>query len=419
MNQRQPAAPPPVLSGSWQDVFNQAQQKAANFNDEAIPLYYKVFNGLGRLPKSRRNANNDKLQDLFAHSAMALQGYLNLRDRYDESLEVLAQARNEMEPDEQDQWNGQIIDVLIQAGRVDEGLERLYALARQDDAELGDWARLVMALLRVDRPQEALAALDEAEKALADATSAGADQELAGGTGQEADNEPDHDAAHDADIAEARDRELAYLLGLRSLTAIEAGEWEQGVALFDEVVARQGAYANSPHLFYSRLINAGRYDDALPLLDRDRARPIRSGFWRGLSLFKQGRKREAENVWKRVVAVQGENANENSIVEYSLAHFYLGDEDRVALTSLLNLVREQKQRVPWAIFMLIGLGWVVRDDLTAARSNFEIAVAQLKSAAEGPRIAYHFWQMSEGLLDDTFKAALRDYFEADPAGPAA
>ncbi len=413
MNQRQPAAPPPVLSGSWEDVLNQAQQKAANFNDEAIPLYYKVFNGLGRMPESRRKAANGKLQELFERSALALQGYLNLRDRYDESLEVLAQARNEMEPDKQDQWNAQIIDVLIQAGRVDEGLERLYVLARHDDAELGDWARLVMALLRVDRPQDALAALDEAEKALAAATPASADPELAG---DEEENEAEREAQREVDSAVARDDELAYLLGLRSLAAIEAGEWEQSLALFDDVVARRGAYANSPHLFYSRLINAGRYDDALPFLDRDRARPIRSGFWRGLSLFKQGRQREAENVWKRVVAVQGENATENSIVEYSLAHFYLGDKDRVALTSLLNLLREQQQRVPWAIFMLIGLGWAGRQDLTAARSNFEIAVAQLKSAAEGPRIAYHFWQMVEGLLDDASKTALRGYFEADPAG---
>ena len=397
MNARQPAPAPQPLRGSWEDLFAQGQQKAANFNDEAIPLLRKVFDGLRRLPESKRKSGDGRLQDLLIRSALALHGYLNLRDRYDESLEVLAQAQESVDPDDRDEWETQIADVLIQAGRTDEGIARLHALAQQPESEVGDWGRLVMALVRAGKPQAALPYLDEAEARL---TAASAQAE-AGAEGT---------AEDDADY----EGEASYLQGLRAVVAIESQDWERGVAAFKEVLDGRGAYAQHPHLVYGRLINAGRHEDALLFLNRDQGHPVRSGFWRGLSFFKQGQAGEAKRTWQRVTSIKPDQGDQGSLVEYTLSHFYLGDETGSALAGVLGVIREQQQRVPWSLFLLAGIGWAVRHDLDAARSNLQIAVAQRKSAAEGRLLPHQYWFMVEGALDDEAKAALREYFEAEP-----
>ncbi len=396
MNARQPSPTPQPIRGSWEDLFAQGQQKAANFNDEAIPLLRKVFDGLRRLPESKRKSGDGRLQDLLIRSALALHGYLNLRDRYDESLEVLAQAQDSVAPDDRDEWETQIADVLLQAGRTDEGIARLYALAQRSDTEVGDWGRLVMALVRAGQPQAALPYLDEAEARLSEASTQ-AD------TGAE---EAGDDAGYEGGVS--------YLQGLRAVVAIESQDWEKGVAAFKEVLDGKGAYAQHPHLVYGRLINAGRHEDAQPFLNRDQRHPVRSGFWRGLSLFKQGQADEAKRTWQRVTGIKPDQGDQGSLVEYTLSHFYLGDETGSALAGVLGVIREQQQRVPWSLFLLAGIGWAVRHDLDAARSNLQIAVAQRKSAAEGRLLPHQYWFMVEGALDDEAKAALREYFEAEP-----
>lgn len=395
MNQKQPTTPPQPIRGSWEDLLSQARQKAANFNDEAIPLFYKVFDGLCKLPEDRRTQGDGKLQTLLVHSALALQGYLNLRDRYDESLDVLARARDASDANMRGEWEAQIADVLLQAGRTDEGIARLYDLATQPDAEAGDWARLVMALVRVHRPQAALPYLDEAEQRLAarvgDMTAVVEEGEDAPEVGSEA----------------------SYLADLRAVVALESHDWKAGVAAFEQALERNSAYSQHLHLVYGRLINAGRYEDAVAFLNRDQGRPVRSGFWRGLSLFKQGKVNDAKRVWERVTEIKAEQAEPGSLFEYVLSHYYLGDEAGTAMAGVLGMIRQQQQSVMWSLFLLAGLGWAMRKDMVSARSNIEIAVTQRKSAAEGKLLPYQYWQMVVGLLDEEAQSALSGFFETE------
>ena len=78
----QRTAPRPI-KGSWEDLFSQAQQLASNYNDEAIAIYQRVFNGLMALPAAAREAGERRLFNLMMATGVELQGYLNLRDRYD------------------------------------------------------------------------------------------------------------------------------------------------------------------------------------------------------------------------------------------------------------------------------------------------------------------------------------------------
>src|ERR1044071_592745 len=85
---------PPPIKGSWDDLYLQAQRHARNYNDEAVALYQRVFDGLLKLPPAARAAGENRLYNLMMTTGVELQGYLNLRDRYDESLAIIEKMLN-------------------------------------------------------------------------------------------------------------------------------------------------------------------------------------------------------------------------------------------------------------------------------------------------------------------------------------
>ena len=42
-----------VVGGSWVDLLQQAQRMAQQFNDNAIPAFLKIIDGLSRLPQAQ------------------------------------------------------------------------------------------------------------------------------------------------------------------------------------------------------------------------------------------------------------------------------------------------------------------------------------------------------------------------------
>src|SRR5215203_3302069 len=162
MNTATPQRPAPrPIKGSWEDLYSQAQQLSRNFNDEAIPLYQRVFNGLIALPPAARAAGENRLYNLMMTSGVELQGYLNIRDRYDDSLAVIEKMLNIVNEVDKPQIVELKSDVLIQANRGDEGIAIMRELATSEDADLGDWGQIVSAYIRLKRPEDALAVIDE------------------------------------------------------------------------------------------------------------------------------------------------------------------------------------------------------------------------------------------------------------------
>ena len=76
-------------------------------------------------------------------------------------------------------------------------------------------------------------------------------------------------------------------------------------------------------------------------------------------------------------------------LEFVMAHYYLGDKEGRGLASVLDDLRQQ-QDVAFGQLFLAGLGWALRNDRTAAHSNFRLAVMRSKSTASG-RLLPHFW----------------------------
>lgn len=392
MNTRTPerSAPPPI-KGSWEDLLLQAQQLARNYNDQAIPIYRKLVDGLAALPAAQRNAANRRLHNLLMAAALDLQGYYNVRDRYDDALGVLAQLQPIADEGEREMLDGLAVEVLLQADRAGEAFAKLRAAAEAPDAELGDWGQLVMTYIRAGQPAQAIPVLEKMAEVI-DSTPASSDRS-----------------------ADDERSDLSYLAGLRGIALLELGDLDGGIAAFDDVVKLGGAYAQNLHLVYGRLIHQGRYAEAQRFIDLDHSRPVRAEFWRGVSQHHAGNATKARQTFDSVVSGDSIKTDQNSIMEYVLSHFYLGDSKGVGLEIVLSAIREQRA-VPWLLFYLAGIGWTLRGDLRAAKSNLQLAVTQRKSVAEGSKLPKQYWFFAQDIVPAEHLDGLRGYF--DDAGPA-
>ena len=386
MNQRTPTQQPAPrrVQGSWEDLFLQAQQHARNYNDLAIPLYEKVLNGLMALPESARQSGNRRLHNLMMAAGLDLQGYYNVRDGFDESLAVVEKLKTVAVENEQEMLDTLKTDILLLSGRTDEAYTRLRTTAEAPEADLGDWGALVAAYLKAEQPADALPILDQ----------------------MDAQSQAKHGDNDDEDAK----RDRSYVAGLRALATFDAGNVDEGVKLFEEVIAVGGAYAANLHLIYGRLVHQGRYDDALRFIDMDRGHPVRAGFWRGVTLHHLGHASAARAAFQSVVAIDVGNADRESMMEFILARYYLGDPEGTGLEIVLRGIREQ--RAPnWAMLFLTGLGWVLRGDMNSARSNLQLAVTQRKSAADGAKLPKHYWFFTKDIAPADKLADLQTYFD--------
>ncbi len=363
------------IKGSWEDLFAQARRHARNYNDEAIGLFQRVFDGLAALSESARNAGENRLQQLMTSAAIELHGYLNVVDRYDESLAVLDKLRDMLPEDEQEELDVFRTNVLLLSGRNDEATAMLRARIASESPDSADFGHLILVLIRLKQYNDAAAVVEQMATWLDAQAESG---QLAG-----------------EDLTSAR----FYQRRLRAATMLEAGQVDEALRSFDELYKEGGANASSPHLVYTQLIKMGRYEEALHIIDRDQARPARAAFWRGLVHRYLGDTARAQKIWETMTREQFVAKDQNSMIEHVLGHFYLGDPKGEGQEIVLRAMRD-RQNVSWILFFLSGLGWAGRGDFGTAASNFKLAQSQLKAAAEAKAIPNQYWRFLVDLAPD-------------------
>ena len=399
------------LKGSWEDLLNQADHLAANFNDAAIPLYQRVVDGLYKLPPTARRAADGKLHKLFMRGVLGYQGYLNTRDRFVESLDVLAKLESVVESDD-DKKMARLLtaQVNILADRFEDGIAIYRSFADRSGATLADWQPLLWTYIRAGRAAEALHLIPVLMQIAA------AEEETRAESG--------------AGNPEDSGSPLAFARAIAAVVQLEAGETAAALASYDELLALGKEYAGNAFTAYSRLAQQGRYEDALRYIEVDRARMVRASFWRGLVLDLMGQPKRAREAYAVAATPQSLEQDSRSISEHILAQYALGDPEAKALESLLSLLRERPATDNWIIFYLIGIGWIVRGDLTAARANLRLAVTQIKWHADGHAIPALYWFMAQRIIPADHHAEFQTYFErphrpdatatsaAEPAAPS-
>ena len=117
--------------------------------------------------------------------------------------------------------------------------------------------------------------------------------------------------------------------------------------------------------------------------------PLAYCFWGGLAFYRRGEQEQAEQRWRQALRAPLPDEGTVDFLEFVMAHYYLGDKEGRGLASVLDDLRQQ-QDVAFGQLFLAGLGWALRNDRTAAHSNFRLAVMRSKSTASG-RLLPHFW----------------------------
>jgi tetratricopeptide (TPR) repeat protein len=377
-----------VIKGSWEDLLAQAHRAAANQSDEAIGLYEKVRNGLQRLPEKVRAANGGRLKELEEEAAANLHVYLTQRDRYDDALAALTHLEQVEEPDRRLGWQHRRAMVLALAGRKDESLAQLRRLAESPDGRLIDWGNLAMQYARFQQYEEAEAVIDEA--------AAWVEQARLAGT---------HTGANAKE-------ESAYLANLRSIVAIAAGRFEEGVTHFEEAAALDPYYHEHPYLLYVRLMLHNQVGLALPWIQRDKTHPIRSGLWHGIALKRTGKDEEAHKRWQQTAKLINERTSDEEFVEAVLLYFYLGDQAWVGLNAVLRVLQSGGAQSAVPLF-LAGLGWMLRGHHNTARTDLALAVARRKAAAESTKLPAELWQYCHDLLSEEDQQTISEFFETE------
>jgi tetratricopeptide (TPR) repeat protein len=383
---------PPVIKGSWEDLLNQAHRAAANQNDEAIALYEKVRNGLQRLSAKQLSANQGHLQELLETAATNLHVYLTQQEQYDAALTSL-DAVQQIIKEEQNAWLQRRAMVLAQAGHNDEALKILRGLAESPEAKLTDWGNLVMQHAKLRQIDQARAVIDEASQWV----------------------EQRHAAGSPADGSLAEDQ--GYLENLRCIIAIVGGDYQAGVSHFERAAELDPYYKDRPHLLYARLVFYEQLELALPWVLKDHKSPIRAGFWHGVILYRQGKDEEANRRWQQVVNNISPQTDNEQFIELVLTFYYLGDREGKGLNGVLRVL-QSGGRQSWVLLFLAGLGWMVRDNLSNARSNFALAVSRRKAAAEGTKLSPEVWQHCRDLLNEADQQNIIEYFQVDPDSAA-
>jgi hypothetical protein len=208
------------------------------------------------------------------------------------------------------------------------------------------------------------------------------------------------------EVTEAR----YYQERLRSAVLMELGRIDESKAIFDQIYATGGVASFSPHLIYTRLVQEGMYDDALHYIELDKARPVRASFWRGLVTRYKGDQARAKRIWEDAIKEESVRGDTESIVEHILTLYYLGDPKGEGLELMLRAQREQT-RISWMIFLLTGIGWIVRGDNNAAHSNLRLALSQVKSMGEAKALPYQYWRFATDLAPAEKVAPFARYFD--------
>ena len=386
-----PAAPDKkaiVIKGSWEDVLLQAQHLAGNQNDEAIPAFQKIVQRLSMLPEAQRMANNERLQTICLQAAYQLQAYLTLRERYDEALAVLEIIKALADTDGKSGITNQQIRVLLMAERPDEAFVNLHEAALAPGADISDWGALVMQYLRYHRLEEATHTLEEATAWM---------------EAQRQEEELD-----DESLGEYR----GYLADLRADLAIAQEAWDEAETHYAEAIKHNTLYQQNIHLFYMRLLQHGQPARALSHIQRNYQYPIRTGFWRGVALQRLGQSEEANQEWRRVVAIDPTKGKEPSFSELVLTHYYLGDKERIGLSNVLQVLQESR-RYDWQTLFLAGLGWAIQGRLENVEANFQTAVNQRRMTGQGKRLPKQVWDYCVDLLDSETQDKVAKYFDTE------
>jgi hypothetical protein len=383
-NSTRSATPAPLtpIKGSWEDLLYRGQQLVAMQNQEGGAILQGLIERLARMPAASLNAGNHRLRNILLEAVDSVTPYLLYNQRYDEALANIELAERFAQPENVVSWRKSRSMALIQSGAVDEGFALLREVVRNDSPEL--WQMYVSEAIQRRRIDLAEEGVKEAKHAVNRLSAASAD-------------------------ANEIQRLRAALGYSKAQVAAVQNRPDEASAWMEYTLAQHKGYHENLAAFYLRLIEGKQFAEALKWVQRDQTHPVRSKFWQGYIRYHLGKGEEAERLWRQVVKTNLTEEENIDLLEYILAHYYLGDHEGIGLGITLDLMK-RSDHIPTLHFFLAGLGWAMRGNDTSAHTNFHQALMRTQALAMGHKMIPLWWRLCTDLIAEDALPQYAKYF---------
>lgn len=378
-----PVTPLTPVKGSWEDLLYRGQQLAATHNQEGTAILRGLIDRLAKMSDASLSAGNHRLRTILIEAINSLTPYLLYNQRYDEAIVCLKVAEQFDQQQTPISWRTYQAMALIQSGAIDDGFALLREVVRNGEPE--QWLGYVLEAIQRQRIDIAEEGVKEAEHTL---------NRLSAATN---------------DTEGVRQLRAALAYAKAQLAAVKNNP-DEASAWMEYSLAQHETFLENLAAFYLRLVEREQFDEALKWVQRDQLHPIRSKSWRAYILYHLGRREEAERLWRQVVKMDIVEQENIDLLEYVLAHYFLGDREGLGLGITLNLM-ESSDRISSLLLFLAGLGWAMRGNEASAHANFHQAQMQMQALAVGHKLISFWWRLCADLIDKDDLSQYTKYFD--------
>lgn len=380
MNSRKGTTARPA-KGSWDALFEEATELAYREDDRAVAVYWRIIDRLGKLPEERREPGT-RLYGYLEPALFNTQTFLAMRGRFHDAAEFCRDLAPELlSPEALGDWHLNRIKLLGWHGKYPEAVSLLDELMEANplDPEVC-WALFE---LHMDRGEMDLAQTVPDQMA---------------------------DVLADAAILEEDEADLTAMLHyFRSRLSLARHAYADAFTSFQQAAALSATYAQNWYIVYRPLIHAGEYELANRALNREPSVASRH-FWRGLLGHRQGDENGSRLEWEAATQVKSSDLLIHSLADWVLAHYYLGDPDRVGLELVLRLISHPKAGPEPILLLLAGLGWGVHGDSASLRTNLTFARSRYRAALISPHLPADYRPLAQDLLPPPLMEEVADLF---------
>lgn len=376
MDARRPRRP---IKGSWEALLQEASELSDHKDDNAIAIYRKLIDRLVSFSPDRRGASGGHLQDILEEAVFSLQSYLASKGQFEKVVAVLtpelaAAAREESLIE----WQDRTARAYRWMGQVDEAVALWRDVGSMDPEDFSHWWQIFTAYLWAGRSGEAQQVLAEAEAFMHESDSIGPDE------GKE------------------------FVAALHLEWARYFRHWMEVVRYGNQVLQLATPGMRSAANIYRPLIWNHQFELAALILEQEESRPL-VDFWRGVIHLYQGQRSAAEQQWHRLIERDVAEQEISGAIYWILAHFYLGDRERLGLELCIRLLDAAETTLP-SLTALTSLGWALHGQWSPVHSNLGFALSAARSDFTDNLLPVTLRYSFQDLLEPKDFARVRHYF---------
>lgn len=368
-----------ILTGSYDERLDEAQRRRDKGElDEALAIAQRILDRILRLPERRREPGSELFEYHIRAAALLADVHHALGDAA--AAEALWRQLAVWDQDNSLYWRREIGRRQVDRGDVEQGLQELWALTEAFPDVVDNWLAVATSAMDAGQYTLAEAYLDKAQPLI---SQIGDDEDIAG------------------------------VLALGALTALETAHWQKAVEIWFHAIDLDPSLASLSERVLRKLLLAKQYDLAHEMLDEDIMPKPAIQYYQAWIAWRKGDQLRARYLWRQVADRDHDDDENRLVCVRALALCWLG-RSLEAVTVLLQVASEE-QFLRDSIAAALALAWAILGKLDQAHADLMLATRRGKRVhLLSPLEWYDFDSL---ITDEEIKASLREFFDLESPQP--